>query len=239
MASFEQLLNDDEESLGAMFARYRTKAITDPDRQLESIAQSLGLNTSQAICGFGFNLAAIRLARIPNVLGFSSYDALWGQRNFLLINDVYRYLTIDNVIEIYRAVSRDPESHDFIPDLVLTRLNNIEAQIEETINPVMLGSYKLEIRAIYENKVASADLIKARLGVDYGVLRDLAEETILMVENEILSGKSLLANAGVSVDEKRVLLFRGLVSKEQVRDYLDGEAATDLDRKLLSEALNS
>ena len=111
MASFEQLLSGDENELAIMFARFRAEPSGDPERQLANISQGLGLNTSQLICGFGFNVNAIHLPRALNALGFSSYDALWGQRNYTFINDVYRMLSIDNVISIYLKVGSDLDAH--------------------------------------------------------------------------------------------------------------------------------
>ena len=239
MASFEQLLSGDENELAILFARYRTERSGDPEGQLAAVSQDLGLNTTQLICGLGFNVNSIRLPRALNALGFSSYDALWGQRNYTFINDVYRYLSIDNVISIYVEVGKDPEGHDFIPDLVLSRLNSIESQIEATINPVMLGSYKLEIRAVYENHVAPPELVETRLEPQYEVLRGIVDEAILIVETGTLTAEDVLSRPGVSADEKRKLLFRDLVNREQVTARLQAADISDLERKILSEALES
>ncbi len=239
MASFEQLLSGDENELAIMFARFRAEPSGDPERQLANISQGLGLNTSQLICGFGFNVNAIHLPRALNALGFSSYDALWGQRNYTFINDVYRMLSIDNVISIYLEVGSDLDAHDFIPDLVLSRLNSIESQIEATINPVMLGSYKLEIRAVYENHVVAPDLVDTRLEPQYEVLRGIVDEVILIVESGTLTPDDVLSRPGVSADEKRKLLFRGLVDRDQISARLQAPDISELERKLLSQALEN
>ena len=162
---------------------------------------------------------------------------MWSHRNYIFINDAYHGLSIDNILDIYSEVSEDPETHDLIPDLILSRLNNIEAQIEATINPVMLGSYKLEIRAVYENRLASRELVETRLSADYQVLRGIADEVPLMVRNGATDAEGVLERAGVSPEEKRRLYFLELVTAEDLRKRLQSPEAGELERRILNEAL--
>lgn len=237
MHPFESLLRGSEKDVAAMFARFGTELSADVDRRIDEIGHQLGLNASQLVCGFGFNRNAANLPRVLNVLGFSSFDAMWSHRNYVFINDAYHGLSIDNILDIYSEVSDDPEAHDLIPDLILSRLNNIEAQIEATINPVMLGSYKLEIRAVYENHLASPELVETRLSADYEVLRGIADEIPLMVRNGASDAWQILGRQGVSPEEKRRLYFLELVSADDLRKRLENPAVGELERKILSEAL--
>jgi hypothetical protein len=237
MAAFERLLRGSEEQVATMFAQFRAEPPVDFDRRIDDIGLRLGLNASQLVCGFGFNRNAFSLPRVLNVLGFSSYDAMWSHRNFTFISDVYDGLSIDNILEIYQEVGVDPEPYDYMPDLILSRLSNIEAQIEATINPVLLGSYKLEIRGIYDNGLATREMVEARLTKDYEVLRGLADEIPLIVRSRALSGSQLLELPGVSPEEKRRMLFLDLVSRTDVERRLTAPGIPEVERQILTDAL--
>lgn len=237
MHPFERLLTGSEQDVAAMFARFATNPTDDVDRRLEAIGHAVGLNPSQLVCAFGFSAHAVALPRVLSVLGFSSYDAMWSRRNYVFINDVYQRLSIDNVLDIYREVGRNPAQHDIVPDLILSRLNNIESQIEATINPVILGSYKLEIRGLYENRLASPELLDIRMSREYEVLRGLADEVALAVRAGALTATQVLHADGITPEEKRRMLFLGLVSRAEVEQRLRAAEAGDVERRILTDAL--
>lgn len=237
MHPFEQLLTGGPEVLEALFERFAGLQEPDHDRRLERIGQRLGLNVPQLVCAAGFNPELERLPRVLQRLGFSSHEALVRERNYFFINDVYQQLSIDNIVDIYRQLARHPDPYDVVGDLIASRLGHIESQIEVTINPVMIGSYKLEIRALYENGMASDELVATRLRPDYEVLRGIADEIILLARSGTVSAAELLARAGVSPEEKRRLLFHDLVTPDEVARHLAGSDVPARERQVLSEAL--
>jgi hypothetical protein len=219
-----------------MFTRFPVERGLDPDRLQDRIAHHLGINRSQLICACGFNAHIIHLPRVLNVIGFSSFDALWSNRNFIFINDIYRALSIDNILSIYGTVGNRLNDYEMIPDLIASRLGSIEAQIEATINPIMLGSYKLDIRGIYENKLVDRELALARLDENYAVLRGLADEVGLLVRSGVLEVAEVFAHPGATVDEKARLVRDRLASVELVQSHLRG-SVPDVERHVLEREL--
>ena len=179
MNPFEKLLRADGTALVKALYRFRVDTRRDPELRREEVAQNLGLNATQLVCGFGFNKHAGSLTDILFVLGFASYGELVARRNFLFINDIYKQLSINNILEIYTSVEEGDALVDSLPDLIYSRLTRIEAEIEGTINPIMIGSYKLEIRAIYEHRLAPLEMAEMRLGSAYSGLRALTNEAAL------------------------------------------------------------
>ena len=182
--------------------------------------------------------ATVEITGAAVSLGFSDYDALIDERNFLFINDVYATLSIDAISDIYRILGQEDEALRMeLGDVILTRLGNIESQIEATINPVMLSSYKLEIRGIYENRLATPELIATRLRPEYGPLRGIADEILTLIRAGLVSAESLLKHPGVSPDEKRRLYFHDLVSADQLRARLGEPTVSEREREVLNSAL--
>ncbi|MCC7412963.1 MAG: hypothetical protein IT495_15215 [Gammaproteobacteria bacterium] len=236
MHPFERLLRVQATDLGAQLARIPMPGGVDHDRRLALIAQRFGLNVAQLVCAVGFNADTAPAPRILAALGFAAYEALMGERNYLFINDIYQQLSIDNVVEIYRVLSHGTDA-DSVADLVVSRLNHIESQIEATINPVMIGSYKLEMRAVYENHLASPELMEMRLRPEYEVLRGIADEIMLMVRSGLMPATALLAHRGVAPEEKRRLLFHDMVTRADVEARLAQPDIPPRERRVLDEAL--
>ena len=182
MYSFETLLHASSDELIAIFAATRVGPLDDNDARREQIAQQLGLKVPQLMCGVGFNAAVPEHDGILKVLGYAVFEGLATARNFAFIHDIYHFLSINNIIEIYGALHRLTEAGTDWSDLVLSRSTNMESQLEETINPVLIGGYKLEIRAIYENKLASDAFINRRLTPNHRVMRDIANENSIMIQ---------------------------------------------------------
>jgi len=238
MRPFERLLQGDGRALGQALERAGAGLPRDRDTRREQMAQRLGLNPVQLVCAAGFNPHTPALEGAAGLLGFAGYDALVDERNLLFINDRYEFLTIDNVIEIYRSVGQaDAAIRAGFGDVVLSRLSQVESQIEATINPVMLSSYKLEIRGIYENKLASAELVALRLRPEYEVLRGVADEIIVLAHAGVVAPAELLRAPGVSPEEKSRLLFHELVSEAQVAEHLAGGGCSEREREVLAVAL--
>ena len=209
--SFDTLLHAGADELLAIFSATRLVEAMDADLRREQLAQQLGLRVPQLLCGLGFNAAMPALEAVQRALGFSYFEGLVAARNYAFIHDVYRALTINNIVEIYAAIARFAEPGTDWSELVLTRITNLESQLEETINPILIGGYKLEIRAIYDNRLASPVFVHGRLTANHAVMRDIANENALMLERGAIEPLVFLECAGLSLDEKRRAVFKGLI----------------------------
>jgi len=232
MQSFENLIHATANDLSASFSPLRGKLRGDGDARRGQIAQLLGVNPAQLVCGVGFNVELPRIPDLPRFMGFTSREALIAERNYFFIHDRYRALSISNVVEIYAALGRSAGGAGEWSDLVMSRLNNIEAQLEETINPVLIGGYKLEVRAVYEHRLASSSLINARLDANYAVLRDITNESMLMLEVRAVAPGAFLRHPGVGIDEKARAVFQNLIPRAELESYLDEHPDGDPDGKL-------
>mgnify|MGYP005668903341 FL=1 len=116
-------------------------------------------------------------------------------------------------------------------------MNNIESQLEETINPILIGGYKLEIRAIYENGLASSEFVQGRLTPNHAVMRDVANENAIMLERGAIEPLAFLQCDGVSVDEKRRAMFRGVIPPAVADHYIRQIESAD-EQRLFREALS-
>lgn len=238
MYSFETLLHASSDELLAIFAATRVGPLDDHDARREQIAQQLGLKVPQLLCSIGFNAAVPAHESICRALGFAGIEGLATARNYAFIHDVYRTLSINNILEIYGALSRLNERGTNWSDLVLTRMTNLESQLEETINPILIGGYKLEVRAIYDNRLASAEFIKGRLTPNHAVMRDIANENAIMLERGAIEPLAFLQCPGLSVDEKRRVIFQGLIPPPIADHYIRQVESPD-EQRLLREALAS
>ncbi|MGE0485852.1 MAG: hypothetical protein AB7Q81_17025 [Gammaproteobacteria bacterium] len=236
MISFETLLRASADELFAIFAATRVGPLDDADARREQIAQHLGLKEAQLLCGIGFNPAARGLDGVCRALGYNDIGALATARNFAFIHDVYRALSINNVLEIYAVLGRLGANDPQWADLVLTRIGHIEAQLEETINPILIGGYKLEIRAIYEHHLASADFVRGRLSPDHAVMRDVAGENAIMLETGAIDPLAFLEAPGVSANEKRRAIFQGTIPPA-IADHYIRTLPGDDERQRFREAL--
>ena len=209
--SFDTLLHAGADELLAIFAASRTTAAGDNDLRREHIAQHLGLRLPQLLCGLGFNAVVPALDAVHRALGLRDFASFVAARNYAFIHDVYSGLTINNIVEIYAALAGFAEPGTNWSELVLTRITNLESQLEETINPILIGGYKLEIRAIYDNRLASRDFVLARLTPNHAVMRDVANENNLMLARGAIEPQAFLEASGLSLDEKRRAVFQGLI----------------------------
>jgi hypothetical protein len=236
MHPFEQVLTAPPGKLVAAFEQLKPLATGDRDNRLARLAQRLGLNSTQLVCAIGFHRAAAGMQDIAQTLGYNSLDALFDARNYLFINDVYERLRVDQIVDIYQEFAAGADTAE-ISDLILSRLNNIESQIETTINPILIGGYKLEIRAIYENRLATPPLIATRLRPEYEVLRGIADELAALARSGLVAPADLLRHPGISTEEKRRLIAHQLIDRATVESYLAETSLPEADRRVLIDAL--
>lgn len=227
MYVIEQLLNAEQHELGRILAEAKVQPKGDPNARRTAIAQTLGMKTNQLICGVGFNPTIADYPTAIHYLGFNSYESLASERNYQLIHDRYTSLSVDNILQIYRVLGSDDTRRNTWSDLIMTRLTTIESQLEETINPILIGGYKLEIRGIYENHLASQAFVDMRLGREYAVLRDIANECEVMLETGTCDASRLLSEAGLSIDEKTRLVSKGLITESEAKQFVQSQGGQD------------
>ena len=238
MFSFDTLLHAGPDELLAIFAANRTTAAGDNDLRRERCAQQLGLRVPQLLCGLGFNAAVSSLDVVHRALGFRDFESLVAARNYAFIHDVYSGLTVNNIVEVYAALASLVEQGTNWSELVLTRITTLESQLEETINPILIGGYKLEIRAIYDNRLASRAFVLARLTPNHVVMRDVANENSLMLARGAIEPQAFLEASGLSLDEKRRAVFQGLIPP-LVADHYIRQIDSAEERLRFREALAS
>jgi hypothetical protein len=236
MRPFDRLLYASEGELMKLFQSLRAPPAARQDLFLDEVAQSLGLEREQLVCACGFNPHLLGVPSVVSRLGFSGFPALWRTRDEVFVEDAYRVLSIDDILAIYALIGRGDGDAAF-SNLIQRRLNHIEEQIEATINPITLGSYKLEVRSIYEHNLLSRDFIEWRMEGNYAVLRRLSNEVTLMIATGIIKPAEMVAAPGITVEEKTRLLHDHLVSAEDVLRYLDGAELPDAEREALEQAV--
>lgn len=233
--TFSDLLRADPETLVGMLGT----AVASPEQSRglrnEQLAHQLGVNYTQLICGVGFNPAVTEIPGFIRKVGFSSVENLFSERNYRFIHDNYQDLSVNNVVDIYVVAGAHPEVAQGMHDLVFSRLVETESLLEGTINPILIGGYKLEIRNIYENGLASEELIASRLRLYYSVLRSISNELVFMLQAGVVSPERLLREAGVTTDEKAKLVFQGQIPVSAVAAYLAENEVPDAERARLLE----
>ena len=106
MQSFESLIQASASGLSAILSPLRGRLRGEGDLRRGQLAQLLGVNLAQLVCSIGFNAEFARLPDLPRFLGYPSRDAMLAERNYLFVHDRYRALSVNNVLEIYAALSR-------------------------------------------------------------------------------------------------------------------------------------
>lgn len=219
LQTFENLIRASAQGLVGTFAPLRERVRGEGEARRIQLAQLLGLNPVQLLCGVGFNREMARIPDLVRFLGYGSREALISERNYVFVHDRYRSLSVNDIMEIYAVIGAAADLAE-ATDLVISRLNTLEAQLEETINPILVGGYRLEVRGIYENRLATPALVAARLGAEYAVLRDITNEAMIMLETGAVSPADFMHNPGVGADEKRRAVFQRLVSADELARYL-------------------
>jgi hypothetical protein len=220
LQTFESLIRASGETLVEIFLPLRARVQGQGAARRTQLAQLLGVNEAQLVCGVGFNPNFLRVRDLGRFLGFPTSEGLINDRNFLFIHDRYRELSVNDVVEVYAALGSLMEIPSGAADLVISRLANLEAQVEETINPVLINGYKLEVLRIYQNRLATPALVNTRLGAEYAVMRSMTGEALVMLEQGVLSVARFLRHAGISAEEKIRAATSGLLPPEEVQRYL-------------------
>lgn len=236
MASFKQILNYNEEQLLQLLYKFNVSEEINEDKA-EAIAVQLKLREAQLVCAIGFNKAARALPEIASILGFENHDSLINSRNEFFTFDIYKLITLDNILSIFTTVKNDTDNKQIMEYLLSRRLESIEKRIEETVNSLIIDKYKEEMRAIYSDGIVAIDFVETRLDKADSGFRALLNEVTLIVENKIIPAGDVFFRETILPQEKRKLLAKGLIPKELIEARLQDPNISDVEKKILYDHL--
>lgn len=236
MSIYNDILCGNEESLLQVFYKYRTPPAAAP-RPLSDVAAGLKLRPEQLLCAIGFNPDARYLVEILPLLGFATFKELDQERNACFTTDIYKRLSLDNVLKIYERIRDRPQMLDVMQHQLRTRLEKIESEIESTVNSMIIDKYKSEMRAIYNYGIADVDFTEERLDRRDSGFRALLNEVSMIVESRIIPVGEIFFRDSVLPQEKRKLLNKGLIPRELIQSRINEEGISQDEKKVLSEYL--
>ncbi|MCI0400353.1 MAG: hypothetical protein L0Z68_03495 [Gammaproteobacteria bacterium] len=237
MAGFKDLLGASEEQLVNLFYKLQIDDRVDLKKKHARIAKKLKLNPTQFICALGFNRRVREVTEILSLLGFYSFEALANQRNEFFINDIYKQLSLDNVLSIYSEIKNDADSVQIMQYLLVSRLHNVESRIEQTVNSLTIEKYKAEMRAIYADGIALIDLAEDRLSPANSGFRALLNEVSVIVDSKLIPVGDIFFRDSILPEEKRKLLMRGLIPRNLILNRLEDQTISRQERLMLEEYL--
>ena len=232
MASFKEILKLSEEELLQLLYKFNVSE-TDDSEKAEQIAHKLKLREAQLICAIGFNKSVKQLPEIPPILGFENYDALAHVRNEYFTTDIYKLLTLDNILSIYSTIKDDSQNKQIMEYLLASRLDTIEKRIEETVNSLIIDKYKEEMRGIYSDEIVSIDFVDNRLEQSDSGFRALLNEVTLIVENKIIPAGDIFFRDSILPQEKKKLLDKGLIPRNLIEMRLGDPEISAIEKKIL------
>ena len=159
------------------------------------------------------------------------------ERNDIFATDIYKYLTLDDVLSIYSAIKDDPDKMQLMEYLLKKRLANIESRIESTVNSIIIDKYKAEMRCIYNEGIANLEFAEERLNRNDSGFRALLNEVNIIIESKLIPAGEIFFRDRILPEEKRRLLNKGLIPKEWIQSRLEDEATTPEEKRILSDYL--
>jgi len=235
MTGFSELLTASSEDLVRIFYRIKVDANDDFIKRINRIARQLELNHSQLVCAIGFNRNIRELTDIISTLGFRSYKLLFYRLSELFTKDIYQQLSIDNIIDIYSERLEDAQIMESLRELLIPRLEHIEAGIEKNGDPSHTISYRMEIHAIYKSGIADRALAEKRLARNIEKYRLLANEIGAIVGAGLIPASNLFFMDTISPDEKRELIKQEHISHEMIKNRLQNSRISGEEREMLEE----
>ncbi len=235
MASFTDILNADDGKLVNLFFRIKPSASKDFLVRINHTANQIGLNHAQLVCALGFNKHIAELTDILSVAGFATHKLLTYRCNELYSTDTYRQLAIDNILDLYAERVDDTEMLATLRSCLPARLSNIEKHIGDNNDPSAVISYKMELHAIYNGGIMTAEMADQRLNAPIGEYRLLADEVSLIVEQEFHPPSNLFFMNHLLPDEKRILIEDGHINDSMIRNRISNSSVSEAEREMLED----
>ena len=233
MIGFTELLTASDDQLVKIFYKIKIDQNDDFIKRINKIAAQLGLNHAQLVCAVGFNKNIRDLTDIISVLGFRDYKLLSYRQNELFTTDTYQQLAIDNILDIYSARLEDVQIMESLRELLMPRLEHIEADIEKNEDPSHIISYRMEVHSIYTSGIADKKFAEQRLKKNIGKYRTIANEIGVIVEAGHIPASNLFFMETISPEEKKELIEQKHISSEMVKNRLQNSKISSEERDML------
>ena len=236
MAGFKDILFATHEELMQFFYKLKNDGIP-LDNRLEHDGKVLGLRTAQIVCAFGFNSNTRDMPELLPYLGFLSYDELANARNDIFSSDIYKHVTLDNILSIYTVTRDNPDSLQLMHYLLKRRLENIEGKIESTVNSLIIDKYKAEMRCIYNDGIANLEFAEERLTKKNSGFRALLNEVVIIIESRLIPAGDIFFRDTILPEEKRKILNKGLIPKDLIQSRLADATVSPEEKSILNDYL--
>lgn len=233
MASFTEVLTASDAELVKIFYRIEPNPDDDFIIRINKIAAKLGLNHTQLVCALGFNRHIRDLSDIYSTLGFRSYKLLSYRCNELFGTDTYSQLAIDNVLDIYSERLEDQEILDSLRQILPTRLENIEKDLDRKEDAGHIFSYRMEVHSIYTAGVVGVEFAKMRIEKDIGKFRLLSGEVDVIVEMGFEPPSNLFFQDHLVPEEKVALIKARHITPDMVKNRLQNKSISEAERDIL------
>lgn len=231
---FIDLLTASDADLVKIFYKVKVDQNDDFIKRINKVAAQLGLNHSQLVCALGFNKNIRELTDIISVLGFRSYKLMSYRQNELFTTDTYQQLSIDNILDIYSARLEDAEIHESLQELLMPRLEHIEADIGKNEDPGHVISYRMEVHAIYTSGIADKSFAEKRINKNgIGKFRTMANELGVIVEAGLMPSSNLFFMDSISPEEKKDLIERKHIPESMIKNRLQNQKISQEERDML------
>lgn len=233
MIGFTELLTASDDQLVKIFYKVKVDQNDDFIKRINKIAALLGLNHAQLVCAVGFNKNIRDLTDIISVLGFRDYKLLSYRQNELFTTDTYQQLAVDNILDIYSARLEDVQIMESLRELLMPRLEHIEADIEKNEDPSHIISYRMEVHSIYTSGIVDKKFAEQRLSKNIGKYRMIANELGVIVEAGLIPASNLFFMETISPEEKKELIEQKHISDEMVKNRLQNSKISSEERDML------
>ena len=236
MSKFNLILHAEEAELLQIFHGFGKLKVPLVQR-LDIVAREIKTRKAQIICAVGFNANASHLPEIYPLLGFESFEELVKQRNDIFTTDIYKYVTLENILTIYAMVKDHPETLQVMQYLLKRRLINIERQIEATVNSLIIEKYKAEMRAVYNDGIADIEFAEERLNTQDSGFRALLNEVCIIIESKLIPAGEIFFRDSILPQEKHKILSKGLMPRDLIKTRLEDENISQEEKQILYDYL--
>ncbi len=238
MSMFNNILTGAEEDLVKIFYNFRTKDDSEDKKDnLILAAKKFKLNPEQLVFALGFNQKTRELEEIFTSLGYMNLEELTKERNELYINDVYQKISLENILVLYSTIRNNNEMLQVMQYLLKNRLENIESRIEATVNSLIIERYKVEMKAVYADKIADIDFADERLNNAESGFRALLNEACIITESRLIPAGDIFFRETILPEEKRKLLSKNLIPVELVESRLQDTNISQQEKQMLNDYL--
>lgn len=231
--TFTELLTASDADLVKTFYKVKTDPNADFIVRINKVGAQLGLNHSQLVCALGFNRHIRELADIYSTLGFRSYKLLTYRCNELFSTDTYNQLGIDNILDIYSERLEDQQVLDSLREMLIPRLEHIEAEIEKNEDPSHIMSYRMEVHAIYKAGIVDKNFAERRIAMNNGKFRAMSDEVLVVAETGMIPPSNLFFMDTIAPEEKKLLIEHKFIDQNMVKNRLQNQKISAEERDML------